>query len=818
MTYGAKFTHGTRSFDLNSAEFDLFRDFSFPAADEALNIGSGTSGNRSGGKVVSKRPQDRWWAWSVRVLGTSKAQTHMAAQRLSAWLQQALEDTSSKVYFEYRQNADIPEPVWGQHGAAYRWEVKAAIVDMDGNYYTAEIPVNAIILPISLLVAPYALGMKQLLAQAKGAIIEDKVGTPGGNSRGTTISVAPTNKMTNPVFEHATWDTGWTAGADLSAARSTDSEYVLWGTASAKLIRISSGSANKFTQSIASGATTTHVLTAYLKKQNGGAMSSSDAVLYYDGNALTTTFVSRGDGWYQLMASVTSIATATTTGVSILTRNIPIYLAGIQFIAGGTHRGFLYGDMLGYTWTGTAHESTSSGTTGYIRLPTADILGVGGGSISLAIRHQADFDRPTDGYLFSDGKLRATYNQASNVYAFTDDTNVIGTAGTAQTFAAGQIDILHFTWGTAGLAMYLNGVLYDSVASLTSWTVGTYLYIGSTSTPDTHFDGTFLDFTIWDRQLTATQIAADYADISPHINGGNGHGQRLSSIPWLWTKDGDNVVDNYTDATHNHYAIAGGIPGTVEAETEINGVPGTEFSGLNLSNFATRRYFSPDVFFNDLSGTAVADSVGGEANVASITTAAVQFTGGDTISWTKSAYPELSETQFFLLARLKDASASYIRIQPYVSSSGYVINTNQDFSRPYYTDTTYKLFRSNLGVTQKNYTGYDTDTLSVNLYGYRSSGTANITADYFALFPRPYLYCYGYAMTKFKLIGNTLVKVTGGTTIGLVKVLSITGEIIEFLPNHYNILQTLMGYELENPALTFTVTYEIYCTPRYALI
>ena len=73
-------------------------------------------------------------------------------------------------------------------------------------------------------------------------------------------------------------------------------------------------------------------------------------------------------------------------------------------------------------------------------------------------------------------------------------------------------------------------------------------------------------------------------------------------------------------------------------------------------------------------------------------------------------------------------------------------------------------------------------------------------------------------MTSFRLTGNTLVQVSGGITPGMVSVLKTTGDIIEFAPNCYNILQTLMGYEGENPALSYTLTYDIYYTPRYLLI
>ena len=832
MTYGAKFTHGTRTFDLNSAEFDLFQDFSFPAADEALNIGSGTSGNRSGGKVVSKRPQDRWWAWSVRILGTSKAQTHMAARRLSAWLSQALEDASDKVYFEYRVNADIPEPIWGQHGAAYRWEVKAAIVDMDGSYYVAGIPENAIILPISLLVAPYALGKKQLLAQAKGHVFEDIYGTEDGVSRGTIVNIGLTNLITNPSFETNT--TSWTA-IDSTIERTTDQAWVgsygmrvtVSTTNTAAIVNIVGNTGAPLDQIYYTGSLQVYIPDEMIGKsvvlflnESGGA--SAAAPFAISTQSFTTS------GWHHMfctgeMAEVdrTSvqlyfyIVAATTTHAGSY-----VILDAVQMVAGpGDDFPYVDGDQIGCSWTGTAHASSSAATNSHLRIPTSGLISTRGGSICMAIKHfgaasGASYDR----VLFHDDHLIAYIDAETSHYIFSDDTNSIASSA-AQTFVRGDIDVLHFVWSPAtGLAIYLNGAAHASGATLTAWTVGTYLYIGSSSTPALYFAGTFMDFTIWDKALSAAEILADYNDISDHVRGGDGYGQRLSAIPCLWTKDGDNVVDNYTDATHNHYAVATGIPGTVEAETEINGTPGTEFNGLNLSNFASRAYIPPSTFFADSSGTGVADTVGGEARVTSLGTSGISLDATNYVNFYKNVYPELCGVQFYMLARIKDAAAGYIRTQPYVASSGYAVNTSQEYSLLYSTTTTFELYRSSLGITQRAYDGFNTDSQGIQVYGKRNTGTANITLDYAVMFPRPYLYKYMYAVTEFKLMGKDITWTTGGITIGLVGVGKITGDAIEFVPNKYNIFQTLMGYDGENPAMTYTMTYVIYCTPRYALI
>jgi hypothetical protein len=277
------------------------------------------------------------------------------------------------------------------------------------------------------------------------------------------------------------------------------------------------------------------------------------------------------------------------------------------------------------------------------------------------------------------------------------------------------------------------------------------------------------------------------------------------------------VVDNCTDATRNHYAIAAGIQGSTEAETEIRGVAGTAFSGLHLSNFATRRYINPSEFFSDSSGTADAAAVGGSAKVTSLSTSSQQLTN-PSLNWYKYEYPEFDAMQFYMLARIKDATTGYIRIQPYVTSNSGITSGMLDFSRPYATGTGYRLFRTNIGTTQKYYAGYDTALEAVRMKGYRNSGTDNLSLDYSVMFPRPYLYCSLGDIASFTLTEKRLAVIGGGPSPGWIAVVNAVGDQIEFVPNKYNILQSLMGRDDADPALAYTLTYTVYITPRYNLL
>ncbi|MFA5376896.1 MAG: hypothetical protein WC455_14190 [Dehalococcoidia bacterium] len=830
MTYKARFTHGSRHFDIDANEFSLYQDFVFPAADESLNISSPNVGSTSGGQVISKTPQDRWWAWSVRIMGTTIAQTHMAARRLSMWLSQAVEDKTDKVYFEYTPSYNVPAPIWGQHGAPYRFEVKAAIVDLDGSYYVAEIPERALILPISLLVGPYALGARQLLCQAKGLVYENTHGTEDGLSRGTIIGLVGTQLIPNPSFETNT--TGWTA-VDCTLAQTTDQAWI-GSYGMRQVVSTTNTAAYAYYADVVTG--TPIAQAAYTVQarfyapaemvgknigisiyETGGAAAAANTVL------VNKTAVA---GWNFISATGT-VAQADRTALRAYLR-IPaaatveagswIIWDAVMMQAATEARPYFDGDQIGCVWTGTAHESTSTATAGYVRIKLADLpeFSARQGTICVALKHLADYASGANKYVFSDSTFEASYTIATDDWRLTDGTNTV--EGAAQTFVSGDIDILHFVWSPGRLEIYLNGAPYAAGTTFTPWTLGDYLYIGSQETPAGQIGDTFMDFTIWDVALSAAQVLADYTDISAHINGGDGYGQRLSSIPYLWTKDGDNVVDNYCDATHNHYAIINGIPGTTEAYTEIEGTPSAAFSGIHLSNFTTKRYFSPSIFFVDSSGTADAGAVGGEAHVTLTDQSAAELSESG-MSWTKSAYPEFSAMPFYILTRMKAASSVYARIQSYVSSATYGVNITTDYSRPVAIgSSSYYILRTIAGMTQKNYSGYDADTEKVEIYGFITSGTVNVSLDYAVMFPRPYLYCYGYAITKFMLKDNTITKITGGSAVGMIEVLKPIGDSIELSPNRYNILQSLMGCEDSDATLTTTLTYVIYATPRYRLV
>jgi hypothetical protein len=177
---------------------------------------------------------------------------------------------------------------------------------------------------------------------------------------------------------------------------------------------------------------------------------------------------------------------------------------------------------------------------------------------------------------------------------------------------------------------------------------------------------------------------------------------------------------------------------------------------------------------------------------------------------------EMNGVPFVVLARIKDAVAGSIRLDPRVG--GGVLTISGNWSRPMATATTYGLYKT--PMVSSPFEDYYFDdysyTPSVTLSAYRNTGTNNITVDYIAVFPRPFLhYGHGSAMSKFFILGNKIRVIGAGT---FTKTTNITGDAIEFVPNRFNLLQSLRGQEDVDPVINDILTYTIYVTPRYNLL
>lgn len=824
MGYIAKLTKGSRGLDLNSGVYSLGLDFVPPPVNIAPLLASGTAANKQGSTKRGERPIDRSWSFSVKVLGGSEAQCRMAATPLINMLALA-GDEDEPLYLEYRGNNDVSvEPIYGQYGTNLRYEIiHAGGTGVWGPYMAAGVREAGVFYTVNLTIKPYALGKRQRLASATGGVLENTYGTADGRSRGLIIPEETVNKITNPTFGHASdWDNDWSADGSLILEQNANPDFLIPGTSySAKLTSYAAN--QEFYQSIAAGNTNQHWLSCYARRPDGGVVSSTQVVLYY-GSAKTTTFRAVGNGWYRLLVTVSGIAAATNTGVQVQSGH-SVYVTGFQFEEAAEVTPLCWGDLPGCSFSGTAYDSTSSRGEARLRVRSDDVLSVSQGTFRVALRMSLSNGRAS--FYFNELAGMSLSHNVSSQTIFTDFTNSATAA--AQLWNANDIIVYHCTYGPSGLALYRNGVSIATNGAYTPADFGTYLYIGTDSSIDFHCMDTFLDFSTFDRQLTAAQVLADYNNISPHISGGDGLGQQLAPVPWIWSKDGDDVVDNCDDSSLDNWIVCGGIPGNADAKTQIITTSASSFNTLGsiyLTKYNMRTFRRPaDLLFIDLSGTADANAAGGEFLRTSVST--TEGTIGFSVIDVADGNRNLVGKHLVALCRIKDNSASSVQLALRLTIGDTVHTTP---FRTFTTATSYLLYPtapltvpSLQGLLISDLIASGAMTLSIRAKRPAGVSTANLDLDYFALFHTPMEATSG-GSTDFGMAyeGNRAVGVGTTTEPGAVAVhtgvLSLRGAALELSPNCYNFVMSLMGNATKNPTITLTMTYYIYVTPKWELL
>jgi hypothetical protein len=813
--------HGANTIDLNDQNrYFLAQNFVPPATAYAPQFAEGSSANqRNGGSFVSKRAANRSLSFTVALAGASASDIDQAARSVQMMLTGA-GDSSDPVYLEYNSNSAVPEPLWGQLGVNLRYEIVYGEAQIADGYLVGVRRTEDINLGITLTLKPYALGRQQRITTATGGIIEDILGSASGIARGMIIPEATTNKFTNPVFGHSTWNNDWTNGGGLVVSQNTDMRFVAFGLSSAMIARVAVNAI--WYQSINVGNTNAHTLSCYIKLIDGSAPSASNVVLYY-GTTVTPTITAVGDGWYRLSVSVTGINAATNTGIAILTNGYSCYVDGFQIEEKSYATPLAFGDLLGGAWSGTAHASTSTRTAAACKISLADdTFNIGQGSVRIALRFGVDSTVPTGSIFLFDTRdaghttsYYARFNGSTKKFDFSDSTNTASSA--AQTFAANTIYILHFIWSSAGLRVYVNGAA-DGTATLTiPASMGSSLFIGSSYASAGQFMGTFMGFATFDRVLTATEVALDYAEIAAMT----ADDARIESLPWFWTDDGDNILSLTTGKLP--LGVTGGIPGSAPAITEIHGTLSSNWSvikGIILGNFKSRRgtIKYSDVLFDCSGVVGGGDYGGGHANATATTTPASLDS-----SFTTSAIAAdlLDGVEYYDVLRLKAASGTPFYIYNYygISSATATVLSPAKLITP---ATSYRLFvtpQSHFALNTRRFIGATPPQVKFNIWAATTTSTLSVDLDYFAVLPRPVVILAGAESINGFVYRGALALAQGSTLI-IGAPLSVMGDVFEFDPGVYNHVQCYFGADgTIDPVTTYTVTLApMYVTPRYELL
>jgi hypothetical protein len=631
--------------------------------------------------------------------------------------------------------------------------------------------------------------------------------------------------MPNPAFMHPTSPRqNWTAQSNLVATDNFDEDFIVFGTASAKLVSIGSTS-NLFYQTVT--AATHNRVSFFVKRPDSQPVTTNDCVPHFDGTDLTSPDIREmGNGWYRMDAYDTGTGSVN-AGITVK-KNRTVYIDGamvstIQPVAPQ----FFYGDMLGCSWSGTAHESQSVHDYTQLTAPAAELFTPSQGSMRMVLWMRQDYDEIVATLEYeltmltggSGNDFRFYYNESDNKLYLKDTTPNTATSA-AVTWSWGDTLILHITWGENGLAIYVNGVLNGSNGT---YDVDNYttLRIGSYSDGMKQLGEVWQDFTIWDRELTATQILADYnliQDLDLSIGS-------VSPIPFLWTKDGDNIVDNCDDNTRDSWAVVGGIPGSFPAKTELQVDFSNELSQIStlyLSNFIIPFHFDPtEYLYEERQGTVDANSSGGEYISASVGAVQANLPGPASFS---NIYQAFEGKEFYVFLRWQDDDADKtISLKPSFTADQVIYEGKW---RNFYdmNGTSWHLLRSHAMPLFKKIapSAKEAATILIHCYVMRSTVPNDFYKhDYTTLMFRP--------MVEMDVGegGNNRYKVyyVGGkarvlnSTLAWGEVIPVKGDVIELVPNKLNQLRSIMGDQDTDPVITWTMEYEkVLVTPRWGVM
>jgi hypothetical protein len=300
--------------------------------------------------------------------------------------------------------------------------------------------------------------------------------------------------------------------------KNTDPAFVKFGASSAKLVATD--------ESIFSTVITnsnTHTLSAYVYDGTdgsvGGTVDAGVASLVFNGEAKTTTYSDTGGGWWRLSYTETGAETPQEYGIKIETGKT-IYLDGVQLEEKSTVTTYTDGSLGdGYSWSGTAHESTSSRVIGNITYPHSGNISKTSGSISLWVKspHLANTNLSSASYnilwIRSGGTgYELQYNGSTwgNNFTFTKwldySTNLV--IYKSKTFSRDQWMHLVVTWNTTeGTKLYVNNDTPGTHTNLDEPSAVGSIILGGV------YGGTiwnYSDLRIYDSALTSTEIADLY--------------------------------------------------------------------------------------------------------------------------------------------------------------------------------------------------------------------------------------------------------------------------------------------------------------------
>jgi hypothetical protein len=828
MTAEIKLTRGNTSLNLTEAPYSVGMDFAPPAVNPTYNIGSGTSANRTGGgKLISYRANNRQFTFSVRLLASDINAAGAYARRVSSFLETK---TADALYLEYRENSSIPVPIWGQFGAPIRYEIVTEIVGSPNEQYTNTTG-RGFFLPITLEISPYAEGLLNGVMNSSGAVYQDNLGTINGFTRGLRVCEATTNKLVSPtsfIIETV---------ANGNFYRNYEFPQYLWPGDTISGGYVTATAANcTLTKTINVGNTNSHTFAFYVCRTDFEPVTVADCAVYYAATK-SSIYTAEGNGIYRVEWTGAGIASNQSAGLKI-ENGRSLYILGGQIEEKAYHTPLAEAKQLGCVGASSAVAAVR--TAGWCHTPVGPYVISGsnigshgndyGGAASIVWRPDYANTAAGDRYLlstFNPPNAQFYFNATDDKFYLSDGTNSISSA--AQTFAEHDVLALVITWGETGLNIYKNGANIATGASYRGISFGTSpVFLGSNDTPANHAGGVFMGFDMYGEELTAAQVTAMYQTMQPIIASDNA----VSLIPTATSVTGaqssGQTLYYSEDATHSNNTVVHGVPGSAAARTVISINPtGAEYNAkghyISLINMPLNR-FARALLLNyteSANGTGAATSSGAYYEDVSVGSAADVEIKGLYIA------QQLAGRDLFVVFRFNDAGANlttWIKTTADISFANAARATNDLTAFTFEKTNQFSVIPYQDRMIDVLPFAGNSNGLTYTLMGRRTTGGAsNVSFDFAVALSKPCMKInpvyQAFDDVDLVVYDSKRRKVAGfNSSSQYIADVPFAGDVIEVIPNEYNMIIHCLGEAIAEDAGTDVYDYRIMITPRYTLL
>jgi len=376
-------------------------------------------------------------------------------------------------------------------------------------------------------------------------------------TRGLVIEAGCTNIVANPSAGVNVTD--WWAIANGTRARST-AQYLYDG-ASFLLTTDTTGDGPIMynTEAVTNPVqNTVYYFSAYVRAAAGTSGDTAQVIIRETGGATATeltigTVTLSSTRWQRVWVTHT-VLRADRTALRVDVRSLST-TAGDSFYADGLQlevtrlTTVAIGSMNWCTWSGTAHNSTTTRVENTVQAPIGGTVDTSAGTVIVWFKIN-DLANPSGGVLWCLGNANSEFDgrvvaDGSISYRINADVRCTSAAGS---ITANTEHCAVFTWNVAGdvSTLYLDGALVDTgTCGGGGWTAGTYLGIGYTPIVGTalNLGGTISEIATLSSVLTADQVAAMYALQRPLVDAGS------TASPGIYILDGKFAIASSTSGT-----------------------------------------------------------------------------------------------------------------------------------------------------------------------------------------------------------------------------------------------------------------------------